>query len=187
MTSGSKCSCSPSQHSHNHFTSSSCSSSIHTTFNTTTRPGRNPDSTMAQPVPPQQLILPTIYALLPPASYASFISQLSLLAIHAAPYTVRDDIYHPTNTVLPQPRTLRLRAKRRPSTESSGSRKGKEKEVVFDEEDDENWDYDLNYVSGLMNASEYRDMEVRSYIGVDVLAEKSREGIESFLEAMDFK
>jgi hypothetical protein len=59
--------------------------------------------------------------------------------------------------------------------------------VVIDDEDDENWDYDLNYVSGLMNASEYRDMEVRSYIGIEVVAEKSREGIESFLEAMDFK
>lgn len=140
----------------------------------------------AQPQP-QQLVLPALYALLPSTSYTSFISQLSLLAVHAAPYTVRDDIYNPTNTVLPQPRTLRFRAKRRYSGDSSRSRKGKEKEVVIDEEDDENWDYDLNYVSGLMNASEYRDMEVRSYIGIDVVAEKSREGIESFLEAMDFK
>lgn len=142
---------------------------------------------MTQQTQPQQLVLPTIYALLPPAAHAAFISQISLLAIHAAPYTVRDDIYNPTNTVLPQPRTLRLRAKRRASADSPGSRKGKEREVVVDDEDDENWDYDLNYVSGLMNASEYRGMEVRSYIGVDVLAEKSRDGIEDFLEAMDFK
>lgn len=133
---------------------------------------------------PQQLVLPTIYALLPPASYTRLISQLSLLAIHAAPYTVRDDLYNPTNTVLPQSRTLRLRAKRRFGG-SPISSKGKEKEVVLDEK--EQWSYDINYVSALMNASEYRDMEVRSYIGLDVLADGSREGIESFLEAMDFK
>lgn len=133
---------------------------------------------------PQQLVVPTVYALLPPASYNRLISQLSLLAIHVAPYTVRDDIYNPANTVLPQSRTLRLRAKRR-YADSPGSSKGKEKEVVHAEDDC--WDYDINYVSGLMNASEYRDMEVRSYIGLDVVASKSRGEIEAFLEAMDFK
>lgn len=134
---------------------------------------------------PQQLIVPTIYALLPPASYNRFISQLSLQALHAAPYTVRDDLYNPTNTVLPQPRTLRLRARRR-SADSPSSVKGKEKEVVVHNEDEE-WDYDVNYVSGLMNASEYRDMEVRSFVGLDILGDKSRSDIEGFLEAMDFR
>lgn len=133
---------------------------------------------------PQQLVVPTLYALLPPASYNRLISQLSLLAIHVSPHTVRDDIYNPINTVLPQQRTLRLRAKRR-YADSPGSSKGKEKEIVHNE--DENWDYDINYVSGLMNASEYREMEVRSYIGLDVVAGKSRGEIEAFLEVMDFK
>jgi hypothetical protein len=108
-----------------------------------------------------------------------------LLAIHVSPYTVRDDIYNPTNTVLPQSRTLRLRAKRKYS--GGVSEKGKEKEVVVEEEDDEHWHYDLSYVSGLMNASEYRDMEVRAYLGVDVVDPKSRKGIEAFLDAMEFK
>jgi len=82
---------------------------------------------------------------------------------------VRDDIYNPTNTVLPQQRTLRLRAQRR-STPAVSS-KGKEKEVVVHE--DEMWGYDMSYVSGLINASEYRDMEVRSYVGVGVVDPKS--------------
>ena len=63
--------------------------------------------------------------------------------------------------------------------------KGKEKAIVVD--DDENWDYDMSYVSGLINASEYRDMEVRSYVGVGVVDPKSRVGIETFLETMDFR
>lgn len=65
--------------------------------------------------------------------------------------------------------------------------KGKEKEMVVEEGDDEHWHYDLSYVSGLMNASEYRDMEVRAYLGVDVVDPKSRKGIEAFLDAMEFK
>lgn len=65
--------------------------------------------------------------------------------------------------------------------------KGKEKEVVVEEDDDEHWHYDLSYVSGLMNASEYRDMEVRAYLGVEVVDPKSRKGIEGFLDAMEFK
>jgi hypothetical protein len=92
---------------------------------------------------------------------------------------VRDDIYNPTNTVLPQQRTLRLRAQRRSTPAPSA--KGKEKEAVVHE--DEMW----SYVSGLINASEYRDMEVRSYVGVGVADPKSRLAIESFLDAMDFK
>ena len=142
--------------------------------------------TMPQPAQQQQsqqqLVLPTLYALLPQSNYPRFISRLSLLAIHVSPYTVRDDIYNPTNTVLPQQRTLRLRARRR---FSKASVKGKEKAVVVD--DDENWDYDMSYVSGLINASEYRDMEVRSYVGVGVVDPKSRVGIETFLETMDFR
>ena len=144
--------------------------------------------TMAQPQPPtqqqhQQLVVPTLYALLPPSNYARFISRLSLSAMHVSQYMVRDDIYNPTNTVLPQQRTLRLRAQRR-STPAPSS-KGKEKEVVVHE--DEMWGYDMSYVSGLINASEYRDMEVRSYVGAGIADPKSRLAIESFLDAMDFK
>ena len=143
---------------------------------------------MAQPQPPtqqqhQQLVVPTLYALLPPSNYTRFISRLSLLAVHVSPYMVRDDIYNPTNTVLPQQRTLRLRAQRRSTPAPSA--KGKEKEVVVHE--DEMWGYDMSYVSGLINASVYRDMEVRSYVGVGVADPKSRLAIESFLDAMDFK
>jgi len=145
-------------------------------------------STMAQQQQPapqqhQQLVLPTLYALLSPANYTRFVSRLSLLAVHVSPYTVRDDIYNPTNTVLPQQRTLRLRAHRRNNPPVSS--KGKEKEVVIDEDD--MWAYDMSYVSGLINASEYRDMEVRSYVGVGVMDPKSRLAIETFLDAMEFK
>lgn len=140
----------------------------------------------SQPQPQQQhqqLVVPTLYALLPPSNYTRFISRLSLLAIHVSPYAVQDDIYNPTNTVLPQQRTLRLRAQRKPTPAVSS--KGKEKEVVVHEDD--MWSYDMSYVSGLINASEYRDMEVRSYVGVGVVDPKSRLAIETFLDAMDFK
>jgi hypothetical protein len=141
--------------------------------------------TSQAPTQPQQLVLPTLYALLPPPNYTRLISRLSLLAIHVSPYTVRDDVYHPTNTVLPQPRTLRVRASRKFS--STVSKKGKEKAVVIEEGDDEHWHYDLSYLSALMNASEYRDMEVRAYLGVEVIDPHSRKNIEAFLDAMDFK
>jgi hypothetical protein len=76
-----------------------------------------------------------------------------------------------------------LRAKRRYT--KLPTFKGKEKAVNVD--DEEHWDYDMSYVSGLINASEYRDMEVRSFVGVEVVDMGSRNGIEAFLDAMDFK
>ena len=54
-------------------------------------------------------------------------------------------------------------------------------------DEDDMWAYDMSYVSGLINASEYRDMEVRSYVGVGVMDPKSRLAIETFLDAMEFK
>ena len=85
----------------------------------------------------QAPLVPTLYALLPSASYNRLTSHLSLLALHVERYSIRDELYENTEPVIAgQQRYLRFRARRRTRNHQShennqekGRWKGKEKEM----------------------------------------------------------
>jgi len=54
-------------------------------------------------------------------------------------------------------------------------------------EDEGEWSYELSYVSNTLTSREYSEMNVRAVLGVEIMGEKTREGIEDFIEAMDFR
>lgn len=123
-------------------------------------------------------LLPSLLALQSPSTLPILLSRLSLLALHIEPYHTRDDVYTATTSVLPgQLRNLRLRGERL-------SYKGKEKAV---EEEEQDWEYTLSYVSPPMNGREYSEMCVRQSIGVEVAGLGRRGDIEGFIEALGFK
>lgn len=127
-------------------------------------------------MPPQTLLLPSLYALAPATSLPNLLAHLSLLSIHVEPYFLHDTIYTASISVLPgQPRSVRLRSVRRRSRSSA---KGKARA------DGDDWDHSLVYLSNPLSGREYAEMSVRACLDVDVASTQSRKEIEGFIEAL---
>lgn len=135
----------------------------------------------------QAQLLPSLYALLPADQLDLMLSRLSLLALHAEGYQVRDDVYLATHPVIPgQNRTLRLRARRRRRRRVSiGNPRWSG--VVENADRPEGWAYSLAWVSPPLSGREHSEMRTQAYVGLDVAGMSQREDIESFVEALGFK
>lgn len=135
-----------------------------------------------------QQLLPSLFALLPPSLHQRIIAHLSLQSLHVEPYSITDDIYLPTNPVVPQYRTLRLRTTTTTTTGRDGlgitqdathenkRRRGAKREG-----------HELSYVSNTLNGREYADVNVRAVLGVDIAGESERGDIEDFIEGLGFR
>jgi hypothetical protein len=149
-----------------------------------------------------QQLLPSLYALLPPSLHQRIIAHLSLQSLHIEPYNVTDTIYLPTNPVIPQYRTLRLRstytggssqtdsndndgivtAEGTVTKNSASSRKKSKRQRQMTEK------HELSYVSNSLNGREYADVDVRAVLGVEVMGGcSSLEEIQEFIEGLGFK
>ncbi|KAK4684493.1 hypothetical protein P7C73_g5680, partial [Tremellales sp. Uapishka_1] len=113
----------------------------------------------------QTPLLPTLYSLLPSTSHPSLLAQLSLLAIHSAPYSILDTLYTALAPVIAnQQRTLRLRHDILPSPT-----------------------YHLTYLSKPLSSREYAEMSVQACVGVDIEGLSAEDEIDEFIETLGFK
>ena len=110
--------------------------------------------------------LPALYATTNPQTLPQLLARLSLLALHVERYAIRDDIYVPLSQLIPGPsRRLRLRTHSRKKVE----------------------EYELGYVSARLKGREYGGVDVRGYLGVEVVGKPSRDQVEAFTKGLGYR
>ena len=127
--------------------------------------------------PTQPPLIPTLYALLPPASLEQVQSRISLLSLYAEPHAVHDKVYLNSASVLPnQKRVLRLR-----SVVSDGAGRSAPSAEV------EPTHMSLTYISHPLSGREYEGLSVRAVVDVDVGGLSLREDVEDFVQTLGFE